>query len=383
MRIMPKTGAFEAIVLGLSEQSHRHQAALAQFADCALSEPELDRVLLEACRLCCSVLHVPAARILAFSDESGLTVRTLVRREDHDLPHPPGGDEMWVTSGGNALSQVCVLPGTTHPRVLACSSTTIDDGFERFGLLEIDRAYEREFSELELDFIASVARLLGRAVARNRETEAMRQANEALAAEAEEARTMLRELSHRVRNDLQVLEGHVYLQRRAARETAQKEMLGGLGRRIMSLAALYDHLLTSSEPRLVSFDEYVSLLCIRIQDAQDLTGRGVTLEVVAQPFMLPVDRAVALGIVTNELISNAVEHAFPNGRGGRVRVALKPEDTLGRSATLTIADDGVGAATAEGNGMRLARRLVGLHGGTLRRDPGAGTSWTVSFSCLR
>lgn len=383
MRIMPKAGAFEAIVLGLSEQSHRYQAALVQFADCALSEPELDQVLQEACQLCCGVLQAPAARILAFCDESGLSVRTLVRRDDEVTSPSPTRNKIRETSGGNALSQVCVLPGTVQPPVLACFTATIHDGFERFGLLEIDRVYGREFSELELDFIASFARLLGRAVARSREAEAMRLANEALAAAAEEARTMLRELSHRVRNDLQMLEGHVYLERRVARDPAQKEMLAGLGRRVMSLAALYDHLLISSEPRLASLDEYVSLLCVRIQDAQDLAGRGMTLEVVAQPVRLPLDRAVALGIVANELISNAVEHAFPDCQGGRIRVALRPEDAKGAAATLTIADNGIGAGEANGDGMRLARRLIGLHGGNLKRDPGPGTSWSISFSCVR
>lgn len=393
MQITPKTGAFEAIVLGLSEQSHRHQSAIARFADRALSEIDLDPILFEACQLCAEVLEVPAVRVLEFRDENGLAMRCAVRR-DSAVPDA----EAWTINGiagringatgfaaghgGIGLAGTCMMPGTLKQRVLSSVSAVIDDGVERFGLLELDRAYAREFSELEVDFVTAIARLLGRAVARNREREAMRLANDALAMQVEETRTLLRELSHRVRNDLQMLEAQCGLCARAAAEPTSRAGFTAIGRRVMALAALYDHLLISTEPRLVAFDDYLSTLCIRVQDAHDLTGSGVTLEVSTRPVWLVLEHAGGFGIAVNELIANAAEHAFAGRDTGRIRLELAPGPAGSHTASLTVGDDGPGARGPEGDGLTLARRLIVQHGGTLTREPGPGTVWRISFPCV-
>ncbi len=271
------------------------------------------------------------------------------------------------------------VPLRSH--VLASASAMIDDGLERFGVLELDRAYTREFSPVEMDFIAAIARLLGRAVARTRERDAMRLANDALVAEVEEARMLLREMSHRVRNDLQMLEGQTYLEARSAQDPGSRQGFGTLGRRVMALAALYDHLLVTHEPKLVAFDDYLSALCVRVQDAQDLTGRGIMLEVSTHPTWLSQEDAVGFGIVTNELIANAAEHAFVGRNGGRIQLKLGQDTPGSHRASLTIADDGNGADGPDGDGMTFARRLVAQHGGAFHRVPGDGTCWRIDFAC--
>ncbi|MDR3538487.1 MAG: histidine kinase dimerization/phosphoacceptor domain -containing protein [Acetobacteraceae bacterium] len=391
MRIMPKADALEAFVLGLSEQSYRHQSAIALLADRALGDIELDALLLEACQLCADVLDVPAVRVLEFRDACGLALRCAARRDTAAVTAEPramsvsaGGGSLgagFAVAGGMARAGGSMKAGALKPRVLASASAMIDDGLEQFGVLELDCPYTREFSEPEVDFIAAIARLLGRAVARTRERDALRQANDALAAEAEEARMLLRELSHRVRNDLQMLEAQTYLEARNTQDPASRQGFGTLARRVMALAALYDHLLATHEPQLVAFDDYLSMLCVRVQDAQDLAGRDVVLELSTQPVWLSQENAVGFGIATNELIANAAEHAFVGRSGGRIRLQLAQAAPGSHRASLTIADDGRGAEGPEGDGMTFVRRLIGHHGGTVHRMPGPGTNWRIEFPC--
>lgn len=381
-----KTGAFEAIVLGLSERSHRHQAAIAHLADLALGEPDLDVVLRAACAECLDVLDLPEARILEQQDDCSLSIRCRVARARPGSAIPP-----WHAAapplGVSAIAAATGLqPSTVQPASLrALTSIPIGGSDDRFGILELHRPYAREFSELEVNFISAVARLLGRAVDRNREIEAMRLANDELAVQADEARTLVRELCHRIRNDLQGLEGQARLLARQAEDAASRDGFDALGRRLMSLANLYEHLLARPEPRRIEFDAYLSTLCVRVQDAQDLTGRGLTLELCAEPVPLPLPDAVAIGIVANELIANAVEHAFTGRSGGRVRVLLAREPNQPHRARLTVADDGIGlrAGSAQGEGLRLARRIAAHHGGEVTCETGErGTAWHVAFACL-
>jgi two-component sensor histidine kinase len=386
MQIMPKTGAFEAIVLSLSEQSQRHQSAIARFADRALTETALDPILLEACQLCIDVLEVPAARVLECLDESGLAQRCIARRDGQaEKPRPWYGNTPPLRRGGGGLpAGLGLMPGTVQPRMLSSVSVLISDGEERFGLLELDRAYARDFSELEVEFIAAIARLLGRAVARNRDLEAMRLANEVLAVQVDEARTLLHELSYRIQSDLRVLEDQAIQAQQTARDPGSRQALSDIGRRVISMANLYEHLLAKPEQQMVAFDDYLSTLCIGVQNAQDLTARGIMLQVTAEPVRLEREHAVAFGIAANELINNALAHAFRSGEGGRIKLRLATEGDGRLRASLTIADDGSGIpeSAVHSDGLISVRRLVAQHGGRLGCETGDGTTWTISFPCV-
>jgi two-component sensor histidine kinase len=386
MQIMPKTGAFEAIVLSLSEQSQRHQAAIARLADRALTETDLDPILLEACELCIDVLGVPAARVLECLDESGLAQRCIARRDGRaEAPTPWYGSTPPLTRGSGGIpAGIGLMPGAVQPRMLSSVSALIDNGDERFGLLELDRAYARDFSELEVEFIAAIARLLGRAVARNRELEAIRLANEALAVQVDEARTLLHELSNRIRNDLQTLEGQSLQAQRVAQDPGSKQVLGRIGRRLISMSNLYEHLVAKPDQQIVAFDEYLRTLCVRVQNAQELTARGLELQVTSEPIRLALEHAVAFGIAANELISNALTHAFRGGKGGRITLCLAAEGNGRHRGSLTVADDGSGIpeSAVHSDGLILVRRLVAQHGGRLSCETGSGTTWKIGFPCV-
>jgi two-component sensor histidine kinase len=103
-------------------------------------------------------------------------------------------------------------------------------------------------------------------------------------------------------------------------------------------------------------------LCDLLQDV-----RPITVRVDATPMMLEASAAVSIGLIANELVTNAFKHAFPDDLGGTVKVQLAP---LGGGIVLAVEDDGVGCAAVQGNGLgsRLVQLLVLHMGGRLERE---------------
>ena len=211
---------------------------------------------------------------------------------------------------------------------------------------------------------------------------ALQQAYEDKAALAEEQQVRMQELLHRVRNDLQRV--HVLASRSAGQATDTESAAGfdAIGRQVLSMAALYDHLLGAGMAGTVDLGEYLDLLCAEIRVAEDFPARHVTLATDMQGFPLALDMAVTLGAVVNELVANAGKHAFADDAGGVITVRLSP-GRMGESGSgvLTIADDGrgFGEASAQRHGLDLVRKLVKRAGCELAQahDHQGGTAWRI------
>ena len=154
---------------------------------------------------------------------------------------------------------------------------------------------------------------------------------------------------------------------------------------MIALASLYDHLLGAGlSGDAANLRDYLAALCRGAGDFHDLAARGIDLAFEAEDgaVVLGIDACTALGIVVNELVANAVEHAFSEAGGGRIVVRLVPDGRGGRE--VSVEDDGVGVAPGtEGGssvGLKVARRLVERAGGalSLRSEPGH-TIWTIAL----
>lgn len=209
---------------------------------------------------------------------------------------------------------------------------------------------------------------------------ALQQAYEDKAALAATQQVRLRELLHRFRNDLQRV--HV-LASRNARRAVNTEFAAGfkaIGHHVLSIAALYDHLLGVGMAGTVDLGEYLELLCAKIREAEDFQARHVTLTTDMQGLPLALDTAVTLGVIVNELVANAGKHAFAKDAGGVITVRLSPS-RVGEdgSGTLTVADDGrgLGETSAHRHGLDLVRRLVKQAGCELTHEHHGGTVWRI------
>ncbi len=188
------------------------------------------------------------------------------------------------------------------------------------------------------------------------------------------------ELQHRVRNNLQLVYGMLSKHLRTATDGPGKEGISAIARRVMTLAQVYDHLLSTGLNKTIDFGAYLTSLCSSFGSLEDQQHHNIRLTCQTQPVILDLDSVTALGLVIAELISNSYLHAFPGG-SGTIKVSLLA-GKLGEVATLTFADDGVGF-TAKGDskrhGLGLVKRLMQQVSGSAELDSDHGTVWTLKF----
>lgn len=176
----------------------------------------------------------------------------------------------------------------------------------------------------------------------------------------ENNRTLLKEIHHRVKNNMQVLLSLIGLQMRELDDGNATDCLRRTRRRIRSMGLIHEKLYENNEMRELNFKEYVEELVTEIAQSQMVSEADVPIEIRVEPINLDLDVVVSLGLVINELVTNSIQHARPGGEPTDIKVVFKREDSR---FTLVVSDDGQGASRndlQEGSslGIRLVRRLV-------------------------
>ncbi|MDB5465691.1 MAG: pdtaS 9 [Phenylobacterium sp.] len=186
------------------------------------------------------------------------------------------------------------------------------------------------------------------------------------------------ELNHRVKNNLSMVSVMLSMHARATDQPEVEDQLKRAVDRIQTIADVHASLYRTSSRDEVDFAGYLQHLCDRLARAL-LADDRLRIELDAEPAGLALDKAVALGVVVNELVTNAVKHAYPPPARGVILVKLRhPGDTL----TLWISDKGQGfppTGPADGLGMRLVSSLVQQVGATLTVERGEGVTFVVQL----
>ena len=179
---------------------------------------------------------------------------------------------------------------------------------------------------------------------------------------------LLREMAHRTRNNLQTMTAVLKLQGKAQANTAVQVALADAADRIQVIARAHEQLVHADSHGIINMKSYLEELCQSLGDA--MRGpRPIALRVDAEPIELNAALAVPIGLLANELVTNAFKHAFPDDRSGAVDVCLRRASRS--EVELIVADDGVGCPDESvGLGMRLMKLLVGQLKGSLSRKPG-------------
>ncbi|WP_173087246.1 sensor histidine kinase [Fundidesulfovibrio magnetotacticus] len=210
-------------------------------------------------------------------------------------------------------------------------------------------------------------------------TEASR-TEEALLRSLREKEVMLREIHHRVKNNLQIILSLLNLQEETERH-GDKPELPRVRDRILSMSLVHEHLYRSDDLSSVDMGLYVPALVQRIASAYRTSEGNVALTVEARDVRLTIERAIPLGLVINELVTNAFKYAFAGGRSGRLEVSLLPAGE--GLAVLLVADDGPGMPPDAGNGGSLGLLLVcslaDQLGGEMSMDSASGTRCTITL----
>jgi two-component sensor histidine kinase len=211
-----------------------------------------------------------------------------------------------------------------------------------------------------------------------REVTALKQAQEARGKEI-----LLKEIHHRVKNNLQVISSLLALQAGSAADPATRAVLNESRDRVRSMALIHEKLYQTGDQRGVSFAGYMRDLAAHLRHSYAGNSPAVELEIDVDDVVLDMDVSVPCGLIVNELLSNALKYAFPGGRAGTVSISLHRQDS--GEFLLTVADDGVGIpagvdiTSPVSLGLRIVNILVSQLRGTLRVLPGPGCTFLVSF----
>ena len=189
-------------------------------------------------------------------------------------------------------------------------------------------------------------------------------AEEQLRASNARLEALLREVNHRVANSLQLVSAMVRLQASALADPVAKAALADTQRRIEAISQVHRRLYTTNDVESVDMHDYLEALVAELADtwSSDAAPRDLTL--TADPIRLPTDRAVSVGVIVTELVTNACKYAYGATRG-EVRVSLRRDGD--RSFVLAVEDDGCGIiAKAEPTGTGLGTKLIAAMAKSLR-----------------
>lgn len=200
-----------------------------------------------------------------------------------------------------------------------------------------------------------------------------------------ERETLLREVYHRVKNNLQVVQSLLNLQRRSLPEGPALAALDDSVKRVHAMALVHEKLYQTGHLDAVSLPDYLAELLRYLADMGDAARRGIVLRPAIDPVQASLEVSVPLGLLITELVGNSLKHGFPDGRTGSIQVRLSRH---GETTTLEVEDDGVGLppgfdlARATSMGLQLAGSLAGQLGGQLCATSANGAKFTAQFTRL-
>jgi PAS domain S-box-containing protein len=210
-----------------------------------------------------------------------------------------------------------------------------------------------------------------------------KQKEERIQAALKEKDTLLGEIHHRVKNNLQVVHSLLDLQSDLVTDEKILGILRESQNRIRSMALIHQTLYESKDFVQVDFSTFLETLAPTLISSYGVDSDRLALSIEAAEVLLPINAAIPCGLIVNELISNALKHAFPNGRRGQIRIGLAPEPD-GR-AMLSVSDDGVGIAESHDLsqtttlGLQLVALLTDQLGGALEVQRANPTRFTLRF----
>ncbi len=210
-------------------------------------------------------------------------------------------------------------------------------------------------------------------------------------ASLEEKNVLLLEIHHRVKNNLQIVSSLLSLQAREIKDGPTQGLFRESIARIRAMALIHENLYRTSHLAHIDLADYIQRLVNDLQNAYAVQPDRVRIDVRAADVRLTIGTAVTCGLLLNEIVSNALKHAFPDERRGTIRITFDAEargsekGVPERECTLVVADDGVGMPEGFETlrfgslGLRLIRSLTGQLGGTLAIENDGGAKFTIRF----
>ncbi|MDP8979126.1 MAG: PAS domain S-box protein [Acidobacteriota bacterium] len=210
-------------------------------------------------------------------------------------------------------------------------------------------------------------------------------ADQAIRASLREKEVLLKEIHHRVKNNLQVVSSLLGLQSRGIEDPLMRKKFQESQHRIHSMGLIHESLYQSANLAEIDFPAYIDQLGDYLFRAYGVDSSRVELAASIDPLRLTIDTAVPCGLIVNELVSNCLKYAFPEGRRGRISIEMH-QDAGGHSIRLSVSDDGVGLPAGAGRpgskslGLRLVRTLADQLGAQVEITSSPGARIALTFA---
>jgi two-component sensor histidine kinase len=242
-----------------------------------------------------------------------------------------------------------------------------------YGVLEVDSRSEGEFTQNDIAFLQGAANILGMAIERQRHERRLQDA-------LDRHHVLLKEITHRVKNSLQIVTSMLHLQANASNDEALAERLAQASSRVSAIARAYERLTYDETVETIALDVYLKDVC-----ADAIRASSTCLLDYAADLSIRVDadRAISIALIVNELITNAAKHAFsePSPTG---RIAVKLSKASDENILVSVRDNGLGLsadfdlAKSKGLGMRVVIALTRQLGGNITHHSGVtGTEFIL------
>jgi PAS domain S-box-containing protein len=212
-----------------------------------------------------------------------------------------------------------------------------------------------------------------------------KQAETQIKASLREKEVLLQEIHHRVKNNLQVISSLLDLQSLSIDEPATQELFRESQNRIRSMALVHEKLYQSKDCARINFAEYIENLINYLFRAYGVSDRDIALKLeIDNKVSVNIDTAIPCGLIINELVSNALKHAFPDGKIGQIGIALHSDES--HHFSLMVRDNGKGLPTnfefksIKSLGLQLVNVLANQLKGKVELDRRVGTEFRITFS---
>jgi PAS domain S-box-containing protein len=211
--------------------------------------------------------------------------------------------------------------------------------------------------------------------------EEIKEAQYKVKASLEEKEVLLREIHHRVKNNLQIISSLLNIQSNYIKDDKDLELLRESQTRIKSMAIIHEGLYKSNDFTHINFNEYINSLIHYISVHYNVSPK-IQINVEVKNVMLNIETAVPCGLIINELVTNSIKHAFPNGSEGKIKVSLNSKMGI---CSLRVSDNGIGFPAnidfrnTRTLGLRLVNILSNQLDGKIELDKSHGTEFIINF----
>ena len=269
---------------------------------------------------------------------------------DHYMPGQDGLTTLEQLGTGPEAPPVVYVTGSDESRIaVAALKAGAADYVVKTG--------SEDFMDLLNNAVAQALQQVRLRRARDAAEQALLAANARLESIVERQAVLLREVNHRVANSLQLVSSLVHMQASAVKDEAAREALRDTQARINAIMQIHRRLYTSEDVERVDMNEYLRGLVAELEQSLPRVEAGRPIRLDTGPVELATDKAVSLGVVVTELVTNAYKYAYAPEEAGEIRIALRPceADRL----RLTVEDDGEGFLTgAAPKGTGLGRKVI-------------------------